>query len=126
MDESYSLKLASADSAGNILIWDVYKSSVQTEFRDGTKSISGFDMPLLDLSCSVEVSHLDMIWYSSDTSVQFLLVIHTPNIVTLWNTQSGVKIWRVVYDYERQREPETFLQLIQDPFNHQRAICRQL
>ena len=126
MDEPYSLKLASADSAGNILIWDVYKSSVQTEFRDGTKSIAGLVTELSSSPRNVEFSRLDMMWYSSDTSLQFLLVVHTPNIVTLWNTQSGAKIWRIVYDYERQREPETFLQIIQDPFNHQRAICKQL
>ncbi len=42
IEDPYSLKLASADSVGNILIWDVYKSSVQSEFRDGNKSISGF------------------------------------------------------------------------------------
>ena len=64
-----------------------------------------------------------MIWYSTDNNPQFLLVIHSPNIVTLWNTQTGTKIWRVVYDHERQREPEAFLEIIQDPFSHQRAIC---
>jgi hypothetical protein len=41
IEDPYSLKLASADAAGNILIWDVYKSSIQSEFRDGSKSISG-------------------------------------------------------------------------------------
>ncbi|CAF2904464.1 unnamed protein product [Rotaria sp. Silwood2] len=104
IDDPYSLKLASADSTGNILIWDVYKSSVQAEFRDGNKLIS------------------DMIWYLSDNNPQLLLVIHSPNIVTLWNTQTGTKIWRIVYDHERQRDTESFLQIIQDPFNHQRAI----
>ncbi|UJR35929.1 hypothetical protein I4U23_028670 [Adineta vaga] len=104
IDDAYNLKLASADSTGNILIWDVYKSSIQSEFRDGTKPIS------------------DMIWYSTDTNPQLLLVIHSPNIVILWNTQTGTKIWRVAYDQERQRETESFLQIIQDPFNHQRTI----
>lgn len=104
IDDAYSLKLASADSAGNILIWDVYKSSVQCEFRDGNKQIS------------------DMIWYSSENNPQLLAVIHSPNIVNLWNTQTGTKIWRVVYDYERQRETESFSQIIQDPFCHSRVI----
>ncbi len=66
-----------------------------------------------------------MIWYASDNNPQLLLVIHSPNIVTLWNTQNGTKIWRIVYDQERQRDAETFLQIIQDPFNHQRVICKQ-
>ncbi|CAF0755920.1 unnamed protein product [Rotaria sordida] len=104
IDDPYSLKLASADSSGNILIWDVYKSSVQTEFRDGNKLIS------------------DMIWYLTDDNSQLLLVIYSPNIVTLWNAQTGTKIWRIIYDHERQRDTESFLQIIQDPFNHQRAI----
>ncbi|CAF3727570.1 unnamed protein product [Adineta steineri] len=104
IDDPYNLKLASADITGNILIWDVYKSSVQSEFRDGNKTVS------------------DMIWYLSDSNSQLLIVIHSPNIVTLWNTQTGTKLWRIVYDHERQRETEAFLQIIQDPFNHQRAI----
>ncbi len=70
-------------------------------------------------------SLIDMIWYLSDNNSQLLLVIHSPNIVALWNTQTGTKIWRVVYDHERQRDAETFLQIIQDPFNHQRAICKE-
>jgi hypothetical protein len=74
------------------------------------------------LSCNAAVYLTDMIWYSSDTSPQLLLVVHSPNIVTLWNTQTGTKVWRVVYEQERQRETELFLQIIQDPFNHQRAI----
>jgi len=65
-----------------------------------------------------------MLWYLSDNNPHLLLVIHSPNILTLWNTQTGTKIWRVVYDHERQRDAETFLQIIQDPFNHQRAICK--
>ncbi|CAF4332847.1 unnamed protein product [Rotaria socialis] len=104
LDDSYSLKLASADSNGNILIWDVYKSSVQCEFRDGNKPIT------------------DMLWYACDNNPQLLLVVHSPNIVILWNTQTGTKIWRIVYDQERQKDVETFQQIIQDPFNHQRAI----
>ncbi len=66
-----------------------------------------------------------MIWYLSDNNPQLLLVIHSPNIVILWNTQTGTKIWRIVYDHERQREAEIFSQIIQDPFNHQRAICNE-
>ncbi|CAF0830559.1 unnamed protein product [Adineta ricciae] len=104
IDDAYNLKLASADSTGNILIWDVYKSSIQSELRDGNKSIA------------------DMLWYSTDSNPQLLLVVYSPNIVTLWNTQTGAKIWRVVYDQERQRETESYLQIIQDPFNHQRII----
>ncbi|CAF3780097.1 unnamed protein product [Rotaria magnacalcarata] len=104
LEDSYSLKLASADSNGNILIWDVYKSSVQCEFRDGNKPIT------------------DMLWYACDNNPQLLLVVHSPNIVILWNTQTGTKIWRIVYDQERQKDVETFQQIIQDPFNHQRAI----
>ena len=67
-----------------------------------------------------------MLWYSADNNPQLLLVVYSPNIVTLWNTQTGAKIWRVVYDQERQRETESYLQIIQDPFNHQRVICKLL
>jgi hypothetical protein len=63
-----------------------------------------------------------MLWYTSDSHVRLLLVIYTPNILTLWNTQTGTKIWQLAYDYERQRDADLFLQIIQDPFNHQRAI----
>lgn len=50
-------------------------------------------------------------------------MIYSPNIVTLWNCQTGTKIWRVVYENERQRDVDSFLQIIQDPFQHQRTIC---
>lgn len=65
-----------------------------------------------------------MIWYSTDNNSSLLLVIHSPNIVALWNTQTGTKVWRLVYENERQRDIENFVQIIQDPFNHQRAICK--
>lgn len=65
----------------------------------------------------------DFIWYSSENNPHLLLVIYSPNIVTLWNCQTGTKIWRVVYENDRQRDVDSFLQIIQDPFQYQRAIC---
>ena len=65
-----------------------------------------------------------MIWYLSENNPHLLLVLYLPNIVTLWNTENGTKIWRIVYDHERQKDTETYLQIIQDPFNHQRAVCK--
>lgn len=67
-----------------------------------------------------------MLWYVSDNNLQLLLVVHSPNIVILWNTQTGTKIWRIAYDSERQRDAEIFSQISQDPFNHQRAICKHI
>ena len=64
-----------------------------------------------------------MSWYLSDTNLLLLMIIHSPNIVTLWNAQKGTKIWRVVFDNDRSKDTETLLQIIQDPFNHKRAIC---
>lgn len=66
-----------------------------------------------------------MIWYSSDNNPHLLLVLHSPNIVTLWNTQTGTKVWRVVYDQERQRDVDTCSLIVQDPFNHKKAICKK-
>jgi len=37
----YTLRLASADSAGNIVVWDVAQGEPKTEFSDGTKPIQG-------------------------------------------------------------------------------------
>lgn len=37
----YTLRLASADNIGNIIIWDVVQGEPKTEFSDGTKPIQG-------------------------------------------------------------------------------------
>lgn len=37
----YTLKLASSDYNGRIIIWDVAQASIRAEFSDGSKPISG-------------------------------------------------------------------------------------
>lgn len=65
-----------------------------------------------------------MSWYVSDNNLQLLLVVHSPNIVILWNAQTATKVWRIAYENERQRDAEIFSQISLDPFNPQRAICK--
>ncbi|CAF0850740.1 unnamed protein product [Didymodactylos carnosus] len=97
-DNPYSLKLASADTSGNILIWDVYKATVQSEFHEGKQPVA------------------DMSWYIGDSNLIYhLLVLHTPNQLVLWNCLNGTKVWGVTYS-------DTLLHIAQDLFNVQRCI----
>ena len=37
----YTLRLASADHNGRIIVWDVAQASIRAEFSDGSKPVAG-------------------------------------------------------------------------------------
>lgn len=41
IEAPYTLRLASADSSGLIVIWDVANGSPRTSFSEGTKAVAG-------------------------------------------------------------------------------------
>ncbi|XP_052100859.1 WD repeat-containing protein 11-like [Mytilus californianus] len=90
----YTLRLASGDSNGLIIIWDVKQGEPKTEFSDGNKPIQ------------------DLQWLSNqDASYDLLVALHPPYSMILWNADTGTKLWKKSYT-------ETLLSFSFDPFNH--------
>ncbi|GAB1607865.1 WD repeat-containing protein 11-like isoform X2 [Argonauta hians] len=88
----YSLRLASADTSGTIMLWDVVTGEVKSEFSDGNKVIQ------------------DMEWLpSQDTNHSYLVALHPPYSLVLWNAETGSKIWRKSYT-------ESLVSFVFDPF----------
>ncbi|WAR21719.1 WDR11-like protein [Mya arenaria] len=88
----YSLRLASGDSSGNIVIWDVAQGEPKSEFGDGTKPIQ------------------DLEWLQwQDASHDLIVALHPPYSVILWNADTGTKLWKKSYT-------ETLTSFALDPF----------
>ncbi|KAF6112263.1 WD repeat domain 11 [Phyllostomus discolor] len=76
----YSLRLASADVSGKIIVWDVAAGVAQCEIQEHAKPIQ------------------DVQWlWSQDASRDLLLAIHPPNYIVLWNADTGTKLWKKSY-----------------------------
>ncbi|KAL0964187.1 hypothetical protein UPYG_G00320450 [Umbra pygmaea] len=89
----YSLRLASADAAGKIIVWDVVSGTAHCEIQEHTK-------PIQDM---------DWLW-TQDASRDLLLAIHPPNYIVLWNGDTGTKLWKKSY-------AENILSFSFDPFD---------
>lgn len=93
LNSPYSLRLASADSAGVILVWDVAQGTSRTEFSDGNKPVQALE------------------WLrNQDASRDLLLALHPPYSLILWNADTGTRLWKKSYT-------ETLLSFSFDPFN---------
>ncbi|KAL8187257.1 UNVERIFIED_CONTAM: WD repeat-containing protein 11, partial [Gekko kuhli] len=89
----YSLRLASADATGKIIVWDVATGAARCEIQEHTKPIQ------------------DMQWlWSQDASRDLLLAVHPPNYIVLWNADTGTKLWKKSY-------AENILSFSFDPFD---------
>ncbi|XP_061491804.1 WD repeat-containing protein 11 isoform X2 [Rhineura floridana] len=89
----YSLRLASADATGKIIVWDVATGTARCEIQEHTKPIQ------------------DMQWlWSQDASRDLLLAVHPPNYIVLWNADTGTKLWKKSY-------AENILSFSFDPFD---------
>uniref|UniRef100_A0A8R1XWG8 Uncharacterized protein n=2 Tax=Onchocerca TaxID=6281 RepID=A0A8R1XWG8_ONCVO len=87
------LRCASADVSGTVVVWDIVEGI----------ELSSFSVP--------NSAVLDLAWFSwEDTSRDFLLVLHSPNNLILWNTITGDRIWNVTYS-------QTFSGFSIDPFD---------
>ncbi|XP_013774548.1 WD repeat-containing protein 11-like [Limulus polyphemus] len=88
----YNLKLASADTGGSIVIWNVAEATVKASFSDGTRAVT------------------DLEWLSGNDSCQnFLAALHPPYSIIIWNTETGSKVWKKSYT-------EVLLSFSFDPF----------
>uniref|UniRef100_A0A672NJL1 WD repeat-containing protein 11 n=1 Tax=Sinocyclocheilus grahami TaxID=75366 RepID=A0A672NJL1_SINGR len=80
LSSPYSLRLASADAAGKIIVWDVVSGMAHCEIQEHTK-------PIQDM---------DWLW-TQDASLDLLLAVHPPNYIVLWNGDTGTKLWKKSY-----------------------------
>ncbi|KAM7541298.1 hypothetical protein Aperf_G00000030997 [Anoplocephala perfoliata] len=98
----YTHRLASADSSGRIIIWDV---------------LSG--VPLAEAS-EQSTGVYDMHWISDqDISRDLLLVLHTNNKLVLWNAQTCTPIWKK--SFACNIKSVSF-----DPFSSQNIVCSSI
>ncbi|NWT69636.1 WDR11 protein, partial [Prunella himalayana] len=89
----YSLRLASADATGKIIVWDVATGAARCEIQEHSKPIQ------------------DMQWlWNQDASRDLLLAVHPPNYIVLWNADTGTKLWKKSY-------AENILSFSFDPFD---------
>ncbi|XP_041124684.1 WD repeat-containing protein 11 isoform X2 [Polyodon spathula] len=89
----YSLRLASADVSGKIIVWDVMAGTARCEIQEYSKPIQ------------------DMEWmWNQDASRDLLLAVHPPNYIVLWNADTGTKLWKKSY-------AENILSFSFDPFD---------
>lgn len=63
---SYQLCLASADSAGVVIIWDINSGTQKSSFTENGKQI------------------VDMRWSFQDFAKDFIAVLHSPSILAVW------------------------------------------
>ncbi|TSN48459.1 WD repeat-containing protein 11 [Bagarius yarrelli] len=93
LSSPYSLRLASADAAGKIIVWDVVSGIAHCEIQEHSK-------PIQDM---------DWLW-NQDASHDLLLAVHPPNYIVLWNGDTGTKLWKKSY-------AENILSFSFDPFD---------
>ncbi|XP_054721445.1 WD repeat-containing protein 11-like [Uloborus diversus] len=89
----YVLKLASADSNGLLIVWEVKEGKPISTFSEPGKPATEIE------------------WLSGrDSSQNFLVALHPPFSFIIWNTDSGTKLWKKSYT-------ETLLSFALDPFS---------
>eukprot|EP00794_Sanderia_malayensis_P005451 gene5450-6133_t len=93
MQSSYDLKLAAADQTGRIMIWDVAQGKLLNEFTEQGKP-------------AVEMQWLKC----TDASMSYLLVLHSPGNLILWNADLGLKLWKKSFN-------DPLISFVLDPFN---------
>ncbi|CAH1783668.1 unnamed protein product [Owenia fusiformis] len=88
----YTLRVASADASGRIIVWDVASAAIRAEFSDGSRPIA------------------DLEWLKwQDASHDLLAALHPPSTLVLWNADTGTKLWKKSYT-------ETLQAFAFDPF----------
>uniref|UniRef100_A0A5K3EHR6 WD_REPEATS_REGION domain-containing protein n=2 Tax=Mesocestoides corti TaxID=53468 RepID=A0A5K3EHR6_MESCO len=94
----YNHRLASADTSGRIIIWNVVTASPLSEASES--------------GCGVCAMH----WISDqDISRDLLLVLHTDSKLTLWNAQTCTPLWKKTYS-------SNLTSVSLDPFSSQNLI----
>uniref|UniRef100_A0A0N4ZN59 WD_REPEATS_REGION domain-containing protein n=1 Tax=Parastrongyloides trichosuri TaxID=131310 RepID=A0A0N4ZN59_PARTI len=76
-------KLVSTDITGQIIIWDVFAASIISKFKNNNTTVK-------DLKW--------IVW--QDANRDFLLTLHSSDLLILWNTDNGEIMWE--YKFSRQ------------------------
>lgn len=74
----YHLKLASADTSGTVLIWDVSQASVRSTLSEPDRSL------------------LELGWLAGGAN-SLLLVLYSLGTVVLWQADTATPLWRKCY-----------------------------
>ncbi len=95
------LTLASADSAGHVVVWNAKSGEAKAVLRDGSRPVHELE------------------WADGrvENTGHLLLALHPPATLVLWDTASGSKVWRKTY-------AETLLGFDFDPFDTSRMAFR--
>ncbi|EDO36880.1 predicted protein [Nematostella vectensis] len=77
----YTLRLASGDASGRIIVWDIAQGQAVADFIDSpSKTI------------------LDLEWLGAQDACHDLLVaLHAPSSMILWNADTGTKLWKKTF-----------------------------
>ncbi|XP_052227947.1 WD repeat-containing protein 11-like [Dreissena polymorpha] len=98
---TYTLHVASADTSGTVVIWDVALGRARTVLED-------------------EQSHaliLGMEWQKGHTdSHDLLFLLRSPDTLELWDAFSGTRLWQKTF-------PLNILAFDIDPFDMERLVC---
>eukprot|EP00047_Mylnosiga_fluctuans_P019478 m.82901 g.82901 ORF g.82901 m.82901 type:complete len:1096 (+) comp8141_c0_seq2:154-3441(+) len=78
-----SLHLASADSSGRILVWDVAAGTLLADCVDADKRFK---------NCR-QVAQLQWLPFQSPNT-NYLLALHVPSLIVLWNADQGTALWK--------------------------------
>uniref|UniRef100_A0A5S6QSA6 WD repeat-containing protein 11 n=1 Tax=Trichuris muris TaxID=70415 RepID=A0A5S6QSA6_TRIMR len=91
------LRVASADSDGKIIVWDVLRGICKCSFGETSSPV------------------VDMQWLRwQDASSDLLVVLHQPATLTLWNADQGTKLWKTLHT-------DPLVAMALDPLHYQRV-----
>ncbi|KAM7302431.1 WD repeat-containing protein 11 [Ixodes scapularis] len=94
----YHLKLASADTSGTVLVWDISQATVRSTLTEPDRAL------------------LEMNWLvGGDSSHHLLLTLYSLGTLVLWHADSGAQLWRKNY-------ADALLSFSLDPFC-ENAVC---
>ncbi|ESP00415.1 hypothetical protein LOTGIDRAFT_140712, partial [Lottia gigantea] len=98
VNSPYTLRLATADTNGIIVVWDVAQGHVKSEFSENHKPVQ------------------DIEWLTNqDASRDLLVALHPPYSLILWNADTGTRLWKKSYT-------EPLLSFSFDPFNSKDVV----
>uniref|UniRef100_A0AC35U8E3 WD_REPEATS_REGION domain-containing protein n=1 Tax=Rhabditophanes sp. KR3021 TaxID=114890 RepID=A0AC35U8E3_9BILA len=85
-------RLASTDIYGQIIVWDVFSASSVSKFKFNNTAVR-------DLKW--------LIW--QETNRDFLLTLHSNNVLVLWNSDTAARIWEYKFN-------QPVFKMVPDPF----------
>ena len=89
----YNMQLAAGNTAGHVMIWDIRQGNLLNDLVETSRT------------------PLSMEWLRKhQVSHDLLLVLYSSNILILWNADTGVRLWKKVFQ-------DNVISISVDPFN---------